>query len=239
MMRFQLDDLHAVAMNAFNEMETLAVRAKSNTKEFNERQFVFQIGALLTHGAITQGAPLWTGFEYRYPGANDDRERTRCDLVVWEPNTATKGTMGWLEVKSTGLDDAGYWNNAFSGLRWREDFVKLGAIPQQAWQMEHSRAWVWLYQFENYQKKVAAFGMATEWSRPSRPSGHPNAFGAVYAGKVTLQRVLSDIETASGGAVLMSVRPSVQNSLEENPYSAMIVTAMVPSGSNPAPGWRE
>src|SRR5437870_3278210 len=113
MLRFQLDDLHAVALNAFDEMEEVAVRAGSDTTEFNERQFVFQLGSLLTRGAITQGGPLWTGFEYRYPGTDGARERTRCDLVGWERNCRNNGTMGWLEVKSTGLDEDGYWNNGF------------------------------------------------------------------------------------------------------------------------------
>jgi hypothetical protein len=94
MMRFQLDDLHAVALNAFDEMEALAVKAESDTTVFNERQFVFQLGALLMRGAITQGAPLWTGFEYKYPGVDGARERTRCDLVVWERNSQSDGTMG-------------------------------------------------------------------------------------------------------------------------------------------------
>lgn len=233
MMRFQLEDLHAVALNAFDEMETLAVRAGSDTTEFNERQFVFQLGALLTGGAITHGAPLWTGFEYRYPGTDRPRDRTRCDLTLWEPNKVCKGTMGWLEVKSTGLDDDGNWDNRFSGLRWGEDFRKLGNINEPAWDMQHRRAWIWLYQFENYRKRVdAAFGTGTEWSSPDRPSVFGNAFGPAHTGRVNLSRVLSEIEGASTNT-LMSIRPRVRTHAANKVFSALILTAMIAAGTNP------
>jgi hypothetical protein len=236
MMRFQLDDLHAVALNAFDEMEGLAVKAESDTTEFNERQFVFQLGALLTRGAITQGAHLWTGFEYRYPGTADARDRTTCDLVVWERNRQSDGTIGWLEVKSTGLDENGNWDNRFGGLRWREDFDKLKGITERVWNLHHIRAWVWLYQFENYREQVdEAFRTGTKWSPPKDPLDYLNTFGPVHAGKVNLPRVVSEIASASGSA-LMSVRPRVRAHDKNKVFSALILTAMVATASHPVRG---
>ena len=52
-------------------MEEIVFRALSETTEFNERHFVFHIGVVLNRGTITRGAPLWTGFEFRYPGSSD------------------------------------------------------------------------------------------------------------------------------------------------------------------------
>ena len=45
------NDRLIAAINAFDEMEQVALRAESDTTEFNEHQFVFQLGALLTRGA--------------------------------------------------------------------------------------------------------------------------------------------------------------------------------------------
>ena len=87
MMRFDLQHLHHVALKAFDEMEEIAFRASSDTTEFNERQFVFHIGAVLNRGTITRGAPLWTGFEYRYPGTQTARRPDRmryCHLGAAE-----------------------------------------------------------------------------------------------------------------------------------------------------------
>ena len=233
MMRFELEDLHAVALNAFDEMEGVAIRKASDTTEYNERQFVFQIGALLNRGAITQGAPLWTGFEYRYPGTPAGRDRTRCDLATWERPSSGSEAMGWIEVKSTGLDEYGNWGNRFSSLGWRADFRKLGGIDKQRWQVDHRLAWIWLYQFENYREVVdAAFGTATEWSPSRSPSATPGVFGPVKAGRVNLQRVLSEIEAASAGT-LMSVRPRVRTHAPNKVFSALIVTAMVAIGCCP------
>jgi hypothetical protein len=230
MMRFQLDDLHAVALNAFDEMEGVAVRAMSDTTEFNERQFVFQLGALLTRGAITQGAPLWTGFESRYPGTDGTRKRTRCDLVVWERNSQSGGTRGWLEVKSTGLDENGNWDNGFGNLGWREDFKKLTEIPEQAG-MQHFCAWVWLYQFENYRQQVdGAFGTDTEWTPPECPLSSSNRFGTSHSGHVNLPRVLSEIASASRRS-LMSVRPRVRTGHRNKVFSALILTALLAKDS--------
>src|SRR2546425_11538891 len=107
MMRFELEDLHAVALNAFDEMEGVAIRKASDTTEYNERQFVFQIGALLNRGAITQGAPLWTGFEYRYPGTPAGRDRTTRDLATRERPSSVSEALGWVEGKRTRRDQNG------------------------------------------------------------------------------------------------------------------------------------
>ncbi len=193
MMRFQLEDLHAVALNAFDEMEDLAVKAESDTTAYNERQFVFQLGSLLTRGAITQGAHLWTGFEYRYPDTVGTQKRTKCDLAVWERNSQGEEAMGWLEVKSTGLDDYGNWDNGFGSLRWREDFDKLKGIEEQVWGANHTRAWVWLYQFENYRDKVdTTFGPSNKWSPPKQPLDYLGTFGRAHEGNVNLPRVLAE-----------------------------------------------
>jgi hypothetical protein len=236
MMRFQLEDLHAVALNAFDEMESVAVRAMSDTTEFNERQFVFQLAALLTRGVITQGAPLWTGFEYRYPGNGVTRPRTKCDLAVWEQHGQGGGTMGWLEVKSTGLDENGNWDNSFGNLGWREDFEKLKGITEQSWNMQHLRAWIWLYQFENYRQQVdEAFGTEPCWSPPVCPLSNLNHFGTPISGRVNLPRVLLEIAGASSSA-LMSVRPRVRVGRQHKVFSALILTAMVARESQAAMG---
>jgi hypothetical protein len=233
MMRFQLDDLHAMALHAFDEMEGIAVRGGSDTTEFNERQFVFQLGTLLTRGAITQGGPLWTGFEFKYPDTDGTRELTRCDLVVRERNGQSDARMGWLEVKSTGLDADGSWNNRFGSLEWRKDFGKLKGINEQVWSMRHVRAWIWLYQFENYRKQVdIAFGAVTEWSTPKCPSINATIFGAEHEGHANLPRVLSEIASASSSS-LMSVRPRVRAHNQSKVFSALILTAMVSSSSYP------
>jgi hypothetical protein len=135
-----------------------------------------------------------------------------------------------LEVKSTGLDENGNWNNGFAGLGWREDFDKLKKIKEQAWGMQHRRAWVWLYQFENYQKKLEpVFGTCAEWSPRRPPLDYSKSFGKVHAGNVNLPRLLSEIQDASNGA-LLSVRPRVRAHEQSKAFSALILTATVDAG---------
>jgi hypothetical protein len=135
--------------------------------------------------------------------------------------------MGWLEVKSTGLDENGNWDNRFGSLRWGEDFDKLKGITTNAWNLHHIRAWVWLYQFENYREQVDGFfGTSTEWSIPRRPLEYSSVFGPIHAGNINLPRVLSEIASASGDS-LMSVRPRVRAHDQNRVFSALILAAMV------------
>ena len=137
--------------------------------------------------------------------------------------------MGWIEVKSTGLNETGKWDNAFSTLRWRNDFGKLGGVKRrELWNFDHGRAWIWLYQFANYRKKVdRAFGTDNEWSSPKAPSATGDVFGPIGSQRMNLPRVLSEIEAASAG-ILMSVCPRVHTGgRRKKVFSAIIVTAMV------------
>lgn len=225
-MLFDLGNLHCTALSAFDEMEEMGVQAKSDTTEFNERQFVFQIGSVLRQNAIARNKQLWTGFEYRFPGSQERRDQTRCDIVTWEEIRGTD-VMAWIEVKSTGLDEYGNWKNALGKLGWEHDFEKLRGVNQNPWDNEHHRRWIWLYQFENYRKEVDdAFGCANAWTEPFVPSEIGHVFRRPSEGKVNLSRVISEIEEASDG-ILMSVCPRVDTYLVGKIFSAIIVTTVV------------
>mgnify|MGYP000574957464 CR=1 FL=1 len=97
------ESFHKVAQSAFDSMRETASIAGTDTTEFGERQFVFELGNKFQFGAATYGQPIWVGYEYRYPKGQEksERDKTRCDITLKSP---TDEVFAWIEVKSTGIN---------------------------------------------------------------------------------------------------------------------------------------
>ncbi len=222
--------LHTLARCAFVHMNDMACDAKYATLEFNERQYVFELGMGVRAGELGNGSPAWTAYEYRYPGQNE-RSRNRCDIVEWRPGRpGSRGHYTWLEVKSTGLDDYGYFKNRFGSFEWEHDFDKLESTPDGAWvDAQHEMGWIWLYHFEGYREKVErAFGAGKRWVGPSSLPQMAGAFGRPVAGRMTLATLLHRIHERAPSASV-SILPHVRQDKDYSAgdYSVMVVTAVV------------
>jgi len=219
-MRFELGKMHGAALGAFDEMEKMACIVDLDTRSFSERDFTFQIARSLHFAGAHRNQRVWMGFECPFEHPHN---RKKCDIVVKIRGPATSREV-WIEVKSTGLDRAGYRGNGFGSLGWEKDFEKLRRVREP----ESACAWIWLYQLETYQQQIQAkFGNATTWATPEELGVLRCHLGTANEGNTNLPSVLGKINVAVEGRALASIRPRVRTALPARIFSAMIVTAMV------------
>lgn len=187
--------------DAYDLMHEMAVvYEEGSATDFNERQFVFELGNRLRARLIERDPESkhpFVAYEYHYPDERGEFRDTECDIVLWERQQPHLDKSQWIEVKSTGFK-YGAWNNNFGGLDngRRDDFAKLAALnTESCWKATSTGSWVWLYQTTTYGaefKELADRLGAPKgtWSPESAPADVSLALGKPNAGNLNLPRML-------------------------------------------------
>jgi hypothetical protein len=187
--------------DAYDLMHEMAVvYEEGSATDFNERQFVFELGHQLRSRLRTRDPESehpFVAYEYHYPDERGEFRKTECDIVLWERHKRPRlDKSQWIEVKSTGFKYGAY-NNDFGGLDKgrRGDFAKLAALNTESWKVSSTGSWVWLYQTTTYAPEfaelAARLGRGSEgWSEKVGLADVSRALGKANDGNVNLPKML-------------------------------------------------
>jgi hypothetical protein len=206
--------------DAYERMHEMAVvYEQGSATDFNERQFVFELGNKLRDQLRRRDPETkhpFVAYEYHYPKDSRHFRKTECDIVLWERRGRPKRENSqWIEIKSTGFK-YGSWRNNFGGLNKarEEDYAKLAQLDTECWMAGSTASWVWLYQTTNYAVQFKKLWSKKGWSKGMSVAQVSKALGKPNTRNVNLPKILL---AATNARTAQSATICVRTDLETAP----------------------